>query len=92
MNLRDLFNERKWHQADLQALQIVARHRGAPNDERTISGFDVKRIAPGGLFLDAAVGLGSEDEEDSDDGEVFLPFHRVLEVRGPNGVIWTRDP
>ena len=79
MDLRDLFNERRWKAGDLDRLEIDVRHRGAPDDRRTVFGGAIREIGPNGLTVDDPLALEP----------VFLPFHRVLEVRGPEGVIWT---
>ena len=88
MDLRDLFNDRRWHHDDLQTLQIVVRHRGAPGDRRTVFGGEIVRIVPTGLVVTGSFAFDEEGDEGED--EVFLPFHRVLEVRGPDGVLWTK--
>jgi uncharacterized protein (UPF0248 family) len=82
VNLRDLFNDRKWHTGDLAELRITVRHRGAPRDERVVRGASILEVQPRGLLLEA-----SDLEED----DVFLPYHRVLRIEGPNGLLWTHD-
>jgi uncharacterized protein (UPF0248 family) len=79
MNLRDLFNERKWHTGDLAVLTVVVRHRGAPGDERRLPGAQIVEIGSAGLVVD-----GGEE------GSVFLPWHRVLRVVAPEAVLWER--
>lgn len=76
--LRDLLNARKWHHHDLDACVLVVRHRGAPGDRREISGADVIDIGAGGLAVENL-------EED-----VVLPWHRLLQVRRGDHVLWTR--
>lgn len=83
-DLRDMFNERRWVNADLSTLLICARHRGAPNDEREISGALIEHIRPGGLVFQ------SSDPEEGEDPTWFLPWHRVLRVTAPEGTLWER--
>jgi uncharacterized protein (UPF0248 family) len=93
MNLRDLFNDRRWHVNDLSELEIDVRHRGVPGDRRTVQGYAIKRVAGNGLVVQdepVTLAFGDEGEEVVDDGEIFLPYHRVLEVRSASGVLWTK--
>ncbi|TNE84174.1 MAG: DUF504 domain-containing protein [Deltaproteobacteria bacterium] len=81
--LRELLNEHRWHSQDLAGLELTVRHRGAPGDIRVIPGFAIASITANGVNLVPA------------DGEVegvFIPFHRVLRVGGPEGeTLWARD-
>ncbi|MBA2320676.1 MAG: hypothetical protein H0V89_05910 [Deltaproteobacteria bacterium] len=93
MNLRDLFNDRRWHLDDLAELEIDVIHRGVPGDQRTVQGYAIKRVAPKGLVIQddlATLSFGDDGEEVVGEGEVFLPFHRVLEVRARSGTLWTK--
>lgn len=84
MNLRDLFNDRKWHTNDLHQLVVVVRHRGAPGDERAVAGSDIVDVTGTGLLVAA--------DADADPPEpVFLPYHRVLRINGPSGSVWIRS-
>src|SRR5688500_2820295 len=87
MWVRELLNERKWGRGDLGSLEVVVRHRGSPGDVRVVFGGEIGEIRPGGLLVRADPYL---DEGVADDGQVFLPWHRVLQVRGPEGVLWAR--
>lgn len=94
--LRELLNERRWHRGDLDTLEVVIRHRGAPRDERVVPGAAIADIGPRGLTVrhDVAVTLllgGDPDEApEGDDGDVWIPYHRVLEVRAPAGTLWSK--
>lgn len=89
MNLRDWFNERKWRDDDLVSLEIDVVHRGAPGDRRTVLGGWIRSVAPTGLVLAPEAGLVEEEDEEAGE-DVFLPYHRILEVRGPTGTVWTK--
>lgn len=91
MWLRELFNDRKWNRADLDSLEVRVRHRGAVGDARVISGAEIREIRPGGLVVEADPGLYADDEAAVTDGTVFLPYHRVLRVAAPSGVLWARE-
>jgi uncharacterized protein (UPF0248 family) len=89
MRLRDFFNEHKWYLDDLSSLRLIVRHRGDPEDEREIPGGCVLEVEGQGLLVKAMQGrdaLGAVM-----DGSVFIPFHRVLRVVGPEGTIWERN-
>ncbi len=86
MDFRELLNERKWHRGDLAALTLVVRHRGAPGDERRISGGSIFEIAAAGIFVEARDAEG----EPIDDGRAFIPYHRLLRVLAPEGLLYER--
>jgi uncharacterized protein (UPF0248 family) len=88
MNLRELFNDRKWHRGDLRELVVTVRHRGAPGDERTVLGGEITDIRPGGLVV--AVDVEVYEDGGVEDGAVFIPWHRVLKVAAPEGILWER--
>ena len=87
MNLRDLFNERRWRSQDLERLVVVIRHRGAPEDERRIVGADILAVEGGGLTVVAVDASGAP----VDDGRAFIPYHRVLRVYAPEGLLFARE-
>lgn len=91
MWLRDLFNERKWARNDLDQLEVRVRHRGAKDDARVVLGAEIREIRPGGLVVDANPSFYEEDDRGVVDGTVFLPYHRVLRVASPAGVLWQRE-
>jgi uncharacterized protein (UPF0248 family) len=86
MDLRKLLNDHRWHTQDLATLRIVVRHRGAPDDERALSGASILEIAGNGVFVEAR----DADGEPIDDGRAFIPYHRFLRVRGPEGLLYER--
>ena len=71
--IRDELNRRKWQSRDLESVTLVVRHRGAPNDEVYISGFEIAEIRADGI-----VKSGSAEEAGT-----FIPYHRVIELRSP---------
>lgn len=91
MWLRELFNQHKWHRQDLDQLEVRVRHRGAPGDARVVLGAEIREVRPGGLVVEADVQLYADDEAAVTDGTVFLPYHRVLRVAAPTGVLWERE-
>ncbi|HMV66139.1 MAG TPA: hypothetical protein PKA64_04770 [Myxococcota bacterium] len=82
-SLREWFNARRWSVGDLDTLVVHARHRGAPGDERAVACSMVEKVRPGGLLVRA-------EDEGAEDPTWFLPWHRVLRVTGPDGVVWSR--
>lgn len=88
--LRDLLNERRWHAGDLDQLVLEVRHRGAPDDVRMVPGHAIREIGSSGLILDPPEVSLDEEDEDDDEGELHLPWHRVLMVRHGSEVLWRR--
>lgn len=82
LSLRDLLNRARWSDANLHALELVVVHRGAPGDRRTVSGALVSDVGAVGVTLAPA----HDDEE-----APFLPYHRFLAVRGPEGLLWDKE-
>lgn len=73
MGPREVLNKLKWGGEDeLQRAKVTILHRGGPNDKRVIEGSDILELGRG--FMRVA----------SPEGEVEIPYHRVLciEVRG----------
>ncbi|MBX3248110.1 MAG: RNA 3'-terminal phosphate cyclase [Myxococcales bacterium] len=80
-SLRDILNRARWRDENLHALELVVLHRGAPGDRRVVSGALVTDVGPSGVTLD---GQGLEED-------VFLPYHRFLAIRGPDGALWDKE-
>jgi RNA 3'-terminal phosphate cyclase (ATP) len=77
-SLRDLLNRARWRDGELHSLEISLLHRGAPGDQRVV----------GGSRIIAVRGAGIELTPDSAEGEsLFVPYHRFLSIRGPEGVV-----
>ena len=58
---------------------IVYRHRGAPGDERAVTGAQVVAIGHG--FLE----LASEGPRPA-----MIPYHRILRIELDGAVVWRR--
>ncbi|MCO4743811.1 MAG: DUF504 domain-containing protein [Proteobacteria bacterium] len=80
--LRDVLNRHRWRDGDLSELELSVRHRGAPGDVRVIPGLAIADIVSTGVHLIR--------EDDQPEG-AFIPFHRVLRVDGPDGIVWVRE-
>ncbi len=63
----------------LENCEIVIRHRGAPDNKKTIAGKKVTEVKKSYFYYK---GKGGK--------EVCIPLHRVLEVRLEGKVIWER--
>ncbi len=86
--LRLFLNQRRWNQQDLDSLTIFVRHRGAPADEREVPG---RQAIPLTYGISATADPGLDTDEDCYDGEVFIPYHRILRVTNRAGeVLWTK--
>lgn len=81
MSLRALLNKHKWHLGNLDQLELVVQHRGAPNDQRIVFGTYIVDIKADGITV--------ADYED-DDGEVWIPYHRVLAVKQDDRLLWRK--
>jgi RNA 3'-terminal phosphate cyclase (ATP) len=79
---RDILNRARWARADLHTLAITVVHRGAPNDQRTLSGASVVAVQAGGVEL-------TPDQPDGETG--FVPYHRFVAIHAANGaLLWDR--
>jgi RNA 3'-terminal phosphate cyclase (ATP) len=81
--LRELLNEARWRDGTLHELEIRVVHRGAPGDERVLSGKLITEVRAGGIEL----------ASESSDGEtIFIPYHRFVDISGPSGQrVWAKD-
>lgn len=78
--LRDLLNRARWRDAALHGLEITLVHRGAPGEQRSVSGARVLEIRSGGVELAPAPG---EVEG------TFVPYHRFVAIHGVDGaLVW----
>ena len=82
MELRQHLNEHQWRFGDLDQVSIVIRHRGAPGDRRTVRGSAILAIRKNGVLVASF---------EADDGEVFVPYSRFLEVRTPDRLEWSKS-
>lgn len=72
-------NEIKWHRHALERARITYVHRGAPGDERTVSGAEVVDLGPS--FFE----LRSEEPLPA-----MIPYHRVLRIEVDGAIAWER--
>ncbi|TEU14575.1 MAG: DUF504 domain-containing protein [Hadesarchaea archaeon] len=79
MGPREMLNKLKWGGEDeLQSAKVTILHRGAPNDKRVIEGNDILELGRG--FMHVA----------SPDGEVEIPYHRVLQIEARGKILWRK--
>ncbi|MCD6461635.1 MAG: DUF504 domain-containing protein [Thermoplasmata archaeon] len=77
-NVRDVLLELWWRDGrDFSLVEIIHIHRGAPGDVKRITGSDVEHLGKSFITL-------------RDGG--MLPYHRVVEVRYGEDVIFIRTP
>lgn len=73
---KDILNELRWSpDKDLESARIVYEHRGAPNDERTISGAEI-------IDLDQSFFKTEES---------MIPYHRILRIIYRDEVIFNLE-
>jgi len=79
MGPRDVLNKLKWGGEDeLQSSRVTILHRGAPNDKRIIEGSDILELGRG--FMRVA----------SPEGEVEIPYHRILRIEAHGHMLWEK--
>jgi uncharacterized protein (UPF0248 family) len=72
-------NRLKWDEKlDLKEAKIIIEHRGAPANQRAISGADVMGLGRGLMQI-----AGPE-------GEVMIPYHRILRIEIQGNTIWEK--
>ncbi len=75
---RDVLNWLKWHERALAEAEIAYVHRGAPGDERVVSGAEVREVGSWAFVL----GEGPR--------EATIPYHRVLRITRRGELLWER--
>ena len=79
MGPREMLNKLKWGGEDeLQGAKVTILHRGAPNDKRVIEGSDILELGRG--FMHVA----------SPEGEVEIPYHRILRIEARGETLWRK--
>ncbi|MFB0500753.1 MAG: DUF504 domain-containing protein [Candidatus Hadarchaeaceae archaeon] len=72
-------NKLKWGGEDeLQSSRVTILHRGAPNDKHIIEGSDILKLGRG--FMRVA----------SPEGEVEIPYHRILQIEAHGHILWEK--
>jgi len=79
MGAREELNKLRWHpRLDLRDARVTILHRGAPGDVRVIDGGDIRELGRG--FMRVI----------SPEGEVYIPYHRILRIEAGGGVLWEK--
>ena len=79
MNPKEVLNELKWHpKKSLNSVVITFIHRGAEGDRKTILGREILSI--GNSFFSYT----------SENRETYIPYHRIVEIRNDNVVLWSK--
>lgn len=79
MGPREVLNGLKWHpKRRLGDAEITILHRGAPGDRRVIRGNEVLELGRGFMRVT------------SREGEVEIPYHRVLRIEVRGEVLWQK--
>jgi len=74
-----MLNKLKWGGEDeLQSAKVTILHRGAPNDKRVIKGNDILELGRGLMRVV------------SPEGEVEIPYHRILRIEARGRVLWEK--
>jgi uncharacterized protein (UPF0248 family) len=77
----NLLNRLKWTNK-LMDCEVVVLHRGAKDNKKTIPGTRITEIKKGYF-------LYSKDSDKKQ--EVYIPMHRILEVRLENRTVWKKS-
>ena len=78
MGPRDILNKLKWGGGDIRGARLTILHRGAPSDRRIIEGSDILELGRG--FMRVV----------SPEGEVEIPYHRILRIEASGRVLWEK--
>jgi len=79
MGPREALNKLKWHSKfNLEDSKITIIHRGAPRNVRVIDGKDIFKL--GRSFMR----VGSLD------GEVEIPYHRIIQIEVRGEIFWRK--
>ena len=76
---RRALNEMKWHpEKGLHGVVVTYLHRGAPDDKMIVLAEDILRLEKSFFIIE---GRG---------GETYIPYHRILEIRQDERIIWKK--
>ena len=79
MGPKEALNKLKWHSKfNLRDSKITIAHRGAPGDVRIIDGSDVLEL--GHSFMRVV----------SPEGEVEIPYHRIIRIEARGKMLWQK--
>jgi hypothetical protein len=76
---KKVLDELKWHpQKSLKDAKIVYIHRGAPNDELTVTGEEIVRFEKSFFVIER------------DSRETAIPYHRIKKIISRGKVLWEK--
>jgi len=79
MGPKEALNKLKWHSKfNLRDSKITITHRGAPKDIRIVDGKDILEL--GHSFMHVA----------SPEGEVEIPYHRIIQIEVRGKIFWQK--
>lgn len=78
MGPREELNKLKWGGGGLQRARVTILHRGAPDDKRVIEGNDILELGRGFIRVASA------------EGEVDIPYHRILRIEAQGQILWEK--
>ncbi|MFQ6050627.1 MAG: DUF504 domain-containing protein [Candidatus Hydrothermarchaeota archaeon] len=77
MEVRNILNRLKWHPDEsLEEVEIKIIHRGEKGDSKIIMGRDIEKLERSFLV--------------TNDG-TWIPYHRVIEIRRENEILWKKE-
>jgi uncharacterized protein (UPF0248 family) len=80
MNAHEVLNKLKWGGVDeLPGAKVTILHRGAPRDRRVINGTEILELGRG--FMRVV----------SPEGEVEIPYHRILQIEAGGRLVWKKQ-
>jgi len=76
----DILNEIKWREdLDLSKCEVHYRHRGVPNDVKTIKGNEIRKIKRPFMLLE------------NESKITLIPYHRVIKIIYDDEVVFGGD-
>ncbi len=79
MGPRDTLNRLRWHpEFNLRDAKVIIVHRGVPGNVRIIEGSDIEELGP--AFMRVV----------TPEGEVEIPYHRILQIEVRKQVLWKK--
>ncbi len=73
-----ILNRLKW-QGKLHEAEIIIVHRGAPENRKTIKGSGITELKKGYFYYK------------SKNKEIYIPLHRIIEVRQRGKILWRKS-
>jgi hypothetical protein len=76
---RQILNELKWHPGkSLEGVKVTYLHRGVPGDRLTVDASELAALERSFFVIER------------DSAETRIPYHRILEIRKGDKIIWKR--